>query len=90
MHVLVDASLVKQDGTQEEVIDKPLSYSIEAKVRIEKLSGSICFAGTDDNSYCMWQFNVSEAAKPRLRPHRWLGGSVTVLGEVTLPFMPQT
>ena len=82
---LVDASLVKQDGTQEEVIDKPLSYSIEAKVRIEKLSGSICFAGTDDNSYCMWQFNVSEAAKPRLRPHRWLGGSVTVLGEVTLP-----
>lgn len=82
---LVDANLVKQDGTQEEVIDKPLSYSIEAKVRIEKLSGSICFAGTDDNSYCMWQFNVSEAAKPRLRPHRWLGGSVTVLGEVTLP-----
>ena len=82
---LVDAGLIEQDGTQEEVIDKPLSYSIEAKVRIEKLSGSICFAGSDDNSHCMWQFNVSDATKPRLRPHRWFGGSVTVLGEVTLP-----
>jgi len=33
----------------------------------------------------MWQFNASDPQHPRLRPHQWLGGSASLLGEIDLP-----
>lgn len=82
---LVDNELLEQNGTNEEAHDGQLSYTIEATIFIEKLSGSICFSGRDNSNYYMWQFNVSEANTPRLRPHRWMGGAATAMGDVNLP-----
>ena len=82
---LVDDVLLEKNGTNEEVSDLKLSYTIEATILIEKLSGSICFSSTDDRNFYMWQFNVSEPTNPRLRPHRWMGGSATAMGDVSLP-----
>ena len=55
------------------------------QAEVEQLSAGICFSITDQQSYYMWQFNASDPQHPRLRPHRWLGGSVSLLGEVDLP-----
>ena len=82
---LVEDALIEKNGAQEEPEEYHSSYTIEASITIEKLSGSLCFSGIDNNNYYMWQFNVSEPTKPRLRPHRWVGGGASVLGEVNLP-----
>jgi alpha-L-rhamnosidase len=55
------------------------------QAEIEQLSAGLCFSITDQQSYYMWQFNASDPQHPRLRPHRWLGGGVSLLGEVELP-----
>ena len=81
---LVDDALIEQNGGQPEQEEVRMSYTIEARVLIEKLSGSICFAASDERNYYMWQFNVSQPATPKLRPHRWAGGGASVLDEVNL------
>lgn len=61
------------------------SYTIELKADIRQLSAGLCFAITNEQNYCMWQFNASNASRPRLRPHRWANGQVSVLSEIDLP-----
>ncbi|MCR4922174.1 MAG: hypothetical protein K5945_10800 [Bacteroidaceae bacterium] len=81
---LVDEALIEQNGGDAETEEKGLSYTIEARVLIEKLSAGICFASSDSQNFYMWQFNVSKPAAPCLRPHSWMGGAASVLGEVPL------
>ena len=82
---LVDNALLAQNGSQPEEMEEVHSYTIELKAIIEKLSASLCFGATDEQNFYMWQFNVSDPQKPRLRPHRWAGGGASVLAEVDLP-----
>ncbi len=83
---LVDDALLLKNGTiADDPSDKRLTYSIEVQAEVEQLSAGVCFSITDAGSYYMWQFNASDPKHPRLRPHRWLGGSVSLLGEVDLP-----
>ncbi len=83
---LVDDALLLKNGTAtDDPTDERLTYSIEMQAEVEQLSAGICFSITDAGSYYMWQFNASDPQHPRLRPHRWLGGSVSLLGEVDLP-----
>ena len=82
---LVDDAMLMKNGSPIDPADEKLSYSIEMQAEIEQLSAGICFSITDQQSYYMWQFNASDPQHPRLRPHRWLGGGVSLLGEVELP-----
>ena len=82
---LVDDALLLKNGSPNDPSDERLTYSIEMQAEVEQLSAGICFSITDAGSYYMWQFNASDSQHPRLRPHRWLGGSVSLLGEVDLP-----
>lgn len=82
---LVDDAMLMKNGSPIGPADEKLSYSIEMQAEIEQLSAGICFSITDQQSYYMWQFNASDPQHPRLRPHRWLGGGVSLLGEVELP-----
>ena len=82
---LIDDDLLLKNGSPIDPADEKLSYTIEMEAEIEQLSAGICFSITDAGSYYMWQFNASNPQHPRLRPHRWLGGSVSLLGEVELP-----
>ena len=82
---LVDDALLLKNGSPVDPTDERLTYSIEMQAEVEQLSAGICFSITDAGSYYMWQFNASDPQHPRLRPHRWLGGSVSLLGEVDLP-----
>ncbi len=82
---IVDDALLLNNGSPVDPADEKLSYTIEMQAEVEQLSAGICFSITDQQSYYMWQFNASDPQHPRLRPHRWLGGSVSLLGEVDLP-----
>ena len=82
---LVDDALLLKNGSPVDPTDERLTYSIEMQAEVEQVSAGICFSITDAGSYYMWQFNASDPQHPRLRPHRWLGGSVSLLGEVDLP-----
>jgi len=82
---LVDDALLLKNATPDDPVDVRPSYTIEALVDIEQLSAGLCFAQTDNNNFYMWQFNVSDPNHPRLRPHRWTGGSAAVLAEIDLP-----
>ena len=82
---LVDDALLLQNGSPVDPADEKLSYTIEMQAEVEQLSAGLCFSITDGGSYYMWQFNASDPHDLRLRPHRWLGGSVSLLGEVDLP-----
>ncbi len=82
---LVDEALLLQNGSPIDPADEKLSYTIEMQAEIEQLSAGLCFSITDGGSYYMWQFNASDPQHLRLRPHRWLGGSVSLLGEIDLP-----
>ena len=82
---LVDDALLLQNGSPVDPADEKLSYTIEMQAEVEQLSAGLCFSITDGGSYYMWQFNASDPQHLRLRPHRWLGGSVSLLGEVDLP-----
>lgn len=82
---LIDEALLLRNGSEVTPEAERQTYSIEMEAEIEQLSAGVCFSITDDGSYYMWQFNASDASQPRLRPHRWLGGSVSLLGEVSLP-----
>ncbi len=82
---LVDDALLTKNATPDDLPDTKVTYSIEARVQIDQLSAGLCFARSNNNSYYMWQFNVSDPAHPRLRPHRWMGGQASVLAEINLP-----
>lgn len=82
---LVDDNLVVRNGSIDNPEVNKLSYSIELQAEVEQLSAGVCFAITDQQNYYMWQFNVSDLQHPRLRPHRWLGGNASLLGEIELP-----
>ena len=82
---LVDDALLLQNGSPVDPADEKLSYTIEMQAEVEQLSAGLCFSITDGGSYYMWQFNASDPQHLRLRPHRWLGGSVSLLGEIDLP-----
>jgi len=81
---VVDNALLLNNGGSEEPIDTKPSYAIETRANIEQLSAGLCFSIAGEGNYYMWQFNVSNPSQPRLRPHRWLGGSASVLGEIDL------
>ena len=83
--LLVDDALLLKNGTATPPVDKRLSYVIEMQATIEQLSAGVCFAIADQQNYYMWQFNVSDPQHPRLRPHQWLGGGASLLGEIELP-----
>ena len=82
---LVDDALLLNNGSVVDPSEEKLSYVIETEAEVEQLSAGLCFSITDAGSYYMWQFNASDPQHPRLRPHRWLGGSVSLLGEIDLP-----
>ena len=82
---LVDDALLLDNGSPVDPADERRSYTIEMQAEVGQLSAGVCFSITDAGSYYMWQFNASDPQHPRLRPHRWLGGSVSLLGEVDLP-----
>ena len=81
---LVDNALVVDNASSSDLPEQRLSYSITARVKVEQLSAGICLSGTDGGNFYMWQFNTSNASQPRLRPHRWMGGSASVLAEINL------
>ncbi len=83
--LLVDDALLLKNGTATIPVDKRLSYVIEMQATIEQLSAGVCFAISDEQNYYMWQFNASNPQHPCLRPHQWMGGSVSLLGEIELP-----
>ncbi len=82
---LVDDALLLKNGTADVPVDEHLSYTIEMQAQIEQLSAGVCFSIADQQNYYMWQFNASDPQHPRLRPHQWLGGSASLLGEIDLP-----
>ncbi len=59
-------------------------YTIETVMKISELSGGVCFAGTDNANYYMWQVNIHDG-NHRLRPHRWQNGNAACLAEVAIP-----
>ncbi len=59
-------------------------YTIETVMKVTELSGGVCFAGTDNANYYMWQVNIHDG-NHRLRPHRWHNGNAACLAEVSLP-----
>lgn len=82
---IIDDDLLLKNGTPVIPSQQKLSYTIEFEAEVEQLSAGVCFSGTDQQNFCMWQFNASDPQHPRLRPHRWMGGSASLLGEVDLP-----
>ena len=82
---IIDDALLLNNGSVVNPSEEKLSYVIETEAEVEQLSAGLCFSITDAGSYYMWQFNASDPQHPRLRPHRWLGGSVSLLGEIDLP-----
>lgn len=82
---LVDDALLLKNGSPVDPSGGKLSYTIEMDAEIEQLSAGVCFSIADEQNYYMWQFNVSDPHHPRLRPHCWLGGGVSLLGETELP-----
>ena len=82
---VVDSDLILENGTIEGPTDEKLSYTIEMQAEVEQLSAGICFSVSDAGNYYMWQFNASDPQHPRLRPHRWMGGTASLLGEIDLP-----
>lgn len=69
---------------QKNFIETPdvTEYTFEGKFTIDQVAAGICFAGTDDSHYYMWQFNI-EKSQPMFRPHRWNGGAAC-LAEIPL------
>ena len=82
---IIDDALLLNNGSAVDPSEEKQSYAIELQAEVEQLSAGLCFSITDDGSYYMWQFNASDPQHPCLRPHRWLGGSVSLLGEIELP-----
>lgn len=79
---LVDSSLIDLSDMPDEIV-KP-GYSIDLDFKIEKVSAGVCFAARDTRNYYMWQINVEDKNNPRIRPHRWFDGGVSLLGEVSM------
>lgn len=84
MFLIEDALLEKVDVEIDEPEADNSSYTIDMDVTIEQLSAGICFAGVNTSTFYMWQVNAEDANNPKLRPHRWAGGNVTLLDEVPL------
>lgn len=82
---LVEEGLLLDNGSPVEPVEKKQSYTIEMQAEVDQLSAGVCFSIADQQNYCMWQINMSNPQHPRLRPHRWMGGNPSVLGEIDLP-----
>lgn len=79
---LVDNTLIDLSDMPSEIVEP--GYSIELDFKIDKASAGICFAARDTRNYYMWQINMEDRNNPRIRPHRWFDGGVSVLGEVSM------
>lgn len=84
MFLIEDDLLEKEEVNVEEAEADNSSYSIDMDVTIDQLSAGVCFAGVNTGTFYMWQINAEDPANPKLRPHRWAGGNVTLLDEVPL------
>ena len=80
---LIEGDAVEQNGGEAENPTTGYSYEIEMKVQVDRLSAGICFSGLDANNYNMWQINLEQPSNPRLRPHQWMNGSVSVLADIS-------
>lgn len=80
---LIEGDAVKLNGGEGDNPTMGADYEIEMKVQVDQLSAGICFAGSDENNFNMWQINLEQPNNPRLRPHQWMNGSVSVLAEVS-------
>ena len=78
---LVESDAVEENGQSETEETKGLTYTIEMKVRVDKLSAGVIFAAQDTENYYMYQINLEQPNNPRLRPHEWRGGGVSVLAD---------
>lgn len=86
--VEADAMSGTFDDWEHPELNDGMSYNIEMKVRVAKQSAGICFAAKDRDNYYMLQVNLEQDGNPRLRPHQWLGGGVTLLGDFSIaPFV---
>lgn len=84
MFLVEDALLEKVAVEIEKTETDNSSYTIDMDVTIEQLSAGITFAGVNASTFYMWQVNAEDPANPKLRPHRWAGGSVSLIDEVPL------
>ena len=80
---LIEGDAVEQNGGESENPTTGYSYEIEMKVQVDRLSAGICFSGLDENNYNMWQINLEQPNNPRLRPHQWINGGVSVLADIS-------
>ena len=58
-------------------------FTFEATVTIENVAAGLVFRSLDNNNYYMWQLNASSG---KLRPHKKVGGTFTVIKEVLFAF----
>ncbi len=58
-------------------------FTFEATVTIENVAAGIVFRSLDNNNFYMWQLNASSG---KLRPHKKVGGTYTVIKEVAYAF----
>lgn len=82
MHIYGDKVLYKWMQLPE-LTDE--GYTMTLDFEIDQLNAGICFSGTHDlKNYYMWQINNENPSKPMLRPHQWINGNPTLLGEVNI------
>jgi alpha-L-rhamnosidase len=56
------------------------NYTMEADVKITNIAAGLVFRGTDSNNCYMWQLSTLNGGK--LRPHKKVGGTWTLIKEV--------
>jgi alpha-L-rhamnosidase len=59
-------------------------YNLDLDFTVLKDVAGVIFGAKDQNNYYMWQINTTDG-NVRLRPHKWVNGSVSVLKEVDIP-----
>lgn len=59
------------------------AYHLDLDFTVLNEAAGVIFGAKDQNNYYMWQINTTEG-KIRLRPHKWLNGSVSVLKEIDI------
>lgn len=62
-------------------------YAFECDAKINSGTAGLVFRRVDGNNYYMWQFN---AVMGKLRPHKKVNGSWTVIKEVDTPILTDT
>lgn len=61
--------------------DSDAGYTIEMDFKIENVSAGVIFACPDVSNFYMWQINLENPEKPKLRPHRWVNGGGALIEE---------